>query len=93
MASKRDIKREIVNKSNLLIEDAFIEMMKGDDKEAAKMDELIDEIIDERYSLLSDVCNYPKNEKNKKIKAYFADIRKNLNTKSADYTKKIGLVK
>ena len=93
MANKRDIKKEIVDATNFLIEDAFIEMMEGDEKEAEKMDKIIDEVIDDRYTLLSEVCNYPRREKTPKIKAYFTELRKSLKTKSADYTKKIGLVK
>jgi oligoribonuclease NrnB/cAMP/cGMP phosphodiesterase (DHH superfamily) len=46
MASRRKFKKQIKNRTNLLIEDAFIESINGDAREAVKMDSIIDEVID-----------------------------------------------
>lgn len=92
MPSRRKLKKEIKKKTNLLIEDAFIESINGDAKEVEKMDKIVDEIIDERFELLSGVSNYPKNESRTKKKDHFKSIKENLEKKTADYSKKIGSV-
>lgn len=92
MASKRDLKKKIKSETDELIEDAFIESINGDQKEADKMDGLVDEIIDYRYDLLSRVSNYPKGDR-AKVKDHFNAIRTDLSTKNTDYNKKIGRVK
>lgn len=92
MPSKRDIKKKIKSETNELIEDAFIESINGDKKEASKMDGIIDEIIDYRYDLLSRVSNHPR-ENRAKVKEHFNAIRTDLSTKNADYSKKIGRIK
>ena len=91
MANKRDIKKEIKSYTDELIEDAFIESINGDEKEAKKMDEIIDEIIDYRYDLLSRVANSPKGNR-AKVKEHFRSIRNDLMTKGEEYRKKIGKV-
>lgn len=92
MASRRKFKKEIKSNTNLLIEDAFIESINGDEKEAAKMDGIIDEVIDDRIAMLQKVCVYPNKESRAKIKAHFNEIKSSLETKTAEYTKKIGSV-
>lgn len=92
MASRRKFKKEIKSKTNLLIEDAFIESINGDEKEAAKMDCIIDEVIDDRIAFLHEVCVYPNKESRVKIKTHFNEIKSSLETKTAEYTKKIGSV-
>lgn len=91
MASKRDIKKKIKSDTDELIEDAFIESINGDKKEAEKMDGIIDEIIDYRYDLLSRVSNHPR-ENRAKVKEHFNAIRTDLSAKNKDYKKKIGRV-
>jgi len=92
MASRRKFKKEIKEKTNLLIEDAFIESLNGDAKEAEKMDAIVDEVIDARIEMLNKVCAYPNRESRAKIKAHFNEIATTLEAKSAEYTKKIGRV-
>ena len=92
MASRREFKKVIKDKTNLLIEDAFIESVNGDAKEAQKMDEIIDQVIDDRIEMLNKVCAYPNRESRAKIKAHFNEIATNLEAKTAEYTKKIGRV-
>tara|TARA_B100001109_G_scaffold255520_1_gene258973 strand:+ start:3401 stop:3682 length:282 start_codon:yes stop_codon:yes gene_type:complete len=92
MPNRRDIKKEIKSATNLLIEDAFMESMEGDAKEAAKMDQLIDELIDERYAIINQVSAYPKKESRSKIKKHFSGIREDLEKLVDSYTKKIGRV-
>jgi hypothetical protein len=92
MASKRDIKKKIKSETDELIEDAFIESINGDKKEAGRMDGIIDEIIDYRYDLLGRVSNHPKGNR-AKVKDHFNAIRTDLSTKNTDYSKKIGRVK
>ena len=92
MASRRKFKKSIKDKTNLLIEDAFIESVNGDAKEAQKMDEIIDQVIDDRIEMLNQVCAYPNRESRAKIKAHFNEIETNLEAKTAAYTKKIGRV-
>jgi len=91
MASKRDIKKKIKSDTDELIEDAFIESINGDKKEAEKMDGIIDEIIDYRYDLLSRVSNPPR-ENRAKVKEHFNAIRTDLSAKNTDYKKKIGRI-
>jgi len=93
MANRRKLKKEIKKETNYLIEDAFIESIQGDEKEAKKMDGIIDNIIDDRFEMLSKVSNYPKGEKRGVIKKYFKDVRTTLAEKKKDYTSKIGTVK
>jgi len=92
MANRREIKKEIKRKTDLLIEDAFIESINGDKKEADKMDQLIDELIDERYAMLSKVSSYPRNGSRNEIKKHFSDLQKELDNKVTEYDKKIGHV-
>ena len=92
MPNRRDLKKKIKKDTDLLIEDAFIESINGDDKEAKKMDGVIDEIIDDRYDLINRVSNYPRENDRKKVREHFNAIRTDLDTKSTDYSKKIGRV-
>jgi|GEM_PF-1242855 hypothetical protein len=92
MASRRKFKKQIKNQTDLLIEDAFIESINGDAKEAIKMDSIIDEVIDERQIMLNQVCAYPNRESRANIKAHFNQMEKDLQSKAADYIKKIGRV-
>ena len=75
-----------------MIEDAFIEAINGDEKEAKKMDDIIDSIIDDRHEMLNKVSNYPLNESRAAIKEHFKAIKTNLGEKAAEYNKKIGIV-
>jgi hypothetical protein len=92
MASRRKFKKIIKGQTNMLIEDAFIESINGDKKEATKMDSIIDEVIDERHIMLNKVCAYPNRENRANVKAHFSQIAKELEQKTNDYTKKIGRV-
>ena len=92
MPSRRKLKKKIKRETDLIIEDAFIESINGDEKEVKKMDSTIDSIIDDRYEMLSRVSNYPKNEKKAKVTEHFNAIKTDLDTKVADYSKKIGRV-
>ena len=92
MASRRKFKKQIKEKTNLLIEDAFIEAINGDEKESNKMEGIIDNIIDDRHDMLSKVCNYPNNEKRAAIKDHFNSIKDTLASKTSDYKKKVGIV-
>ena len=92
MPSRRKIKKDIKNRTNLLIEDAFIESVNGDEKEGKKMDEIIDNIIDDRHQMLNKISDYPKRENRAKVKEHFNAIRTELDTKATDYAKKIGRI-
>jgi hypothetical protein len=92
MPSRRKFKKSIKSQTNLLIEDAFIESINGDEKEASKMDNLIDEVIDDRHEMLNKVSDYPNNGKRAEVKAHFNAIKENLDKKTNDYAKKIGRV-
>lgn len=92
MANKRDIKKEIKNKTNGLIEDAFYQTLDAAKKEADKMDEVIDDIIDKRFELIRQVNQYPRNESVAKVKAHFESVRKELKEKLDSFSKKIGKV-
>ena len=92
MPSRRKLKKKIKQETDLIIEDAFIESINGDEKEVKKMDSTIDSIIDDRYEMLGRVSNYPKNEKKAKVKEHFNAIKTDLDAKVADYSKKIGRV-
>lgn len=92
MASRRKFKKQIKEKTDLLIEDAYMESINGDSKEAEKMDSMIDDIIDDRIAMLNKVCAYPNRENRANVKAHFNDISKSLETKATDYNKKIGRV-
>ena len=85
MASRRKLKKAIKSETNLLIEDAFIESLNGDDK----MDKVIDELIDTRFEILSAVSNYPLND-SKATAKHFSDLKTKLNSSLKDYSKKIG---
>jgi len=85
--------KQVLRLRDLIIEDAFIESINGDEKEAKKMDTTIDAIIDDRYDMLSRVSNYPKNEKRAKVTEHFNAIKTDLDAKVSDYSKKIGRVK
>ena len=63
MASRRKFKKQIKLKTDILIEDAFIESINGDEK----MDKLIDEVIDDRIEILGKVCGYPNTAKRAEI--------------------------
>lgn len=88
MASRRKLKKKIKEQTNLLIEDAFIESLNGDEK----MDKVIDDLIDKRFDLLSKVSNYPLDKKGKEIKSHFNDLKKDLEKDITDFSKKIGSV-
>jgi hypothetical protein len=92
MANRREIKKEIKQKTNLLIEDAFIESINGGKKEAEKMDKIIDELIDARYEMISKVSTYPKNGSSSEIKKHFSALQSELSNKVEEYDKKIGHV-
>ena len=92
MANKRDLKKEIKNATDRLIEDAFYQTLDAAEKEVKKMDELIDKIVDDRFELINKVNQYPLNEKNAQIKSHFEGIKKELDKLVLDYTKKIGKV-
>ncbi len=92
MPSRRKIKKAIKAQTDLLIEDAFIEAINGDEKEGAKMDSIIDSIIDDRQEMLNHVSAYPTKEGRAKIKAHFSTLKKNLSDKTNEYSKKIGHV-
>lgn len=92
MPSRRKLKKKIKQETDLIIEDAFIESINGDEKEAKKMDSTIDEIIDDRYEMLGRISTYPKNENRAKVKEHFNAIKTDLSAKVADYSKKIGRV-
>lgn len=93
MASRRKFKKQIKDKTNLLIEDAFIEAINGDEKEADKMDSIIDKVVDDRHEMLNRVCDYPSNDNRSNIKQHFKAIREDLNKKVEEHQKKIGIVK
>ena len=93
MPSRRKLKKKIKQQTDLIIEDAFIESINGDEKEAKKMDTTIDSIIDDRYEMLSRVSNYPKSEKRAKVTEHFNAIKTDLDARVSDYSKKIGRVK
>ncbi|MAY83770.1 MAG: hypothetical protein CMP59_06505 [Flavobacteriales bacterium] len=92
MANKRDLKKEIKKATDSLIEDAFYQTLDAAEKEAKKMDDLIDKIVDERFDLINKINQYPLNEKADKVKAHFNDVKKELDKMVDDYTKKIGKV-
>jgi hypothetical protein len=92
MASRKELKKQLKKATDLLIEDAFIESINGDEKEVAKMDKVVDKIIDDRYDLLSKVSTYPNKESRAKIKEHFKGIKDELEAKVATYTKEIGRV-
>jgi len=92
MANKRDIKKEIKQSTNKLIEDAFYQTLDAADKEVKKMDELIDKIVEERFELIRKVNQYPINGEAKEIKSHFKEVREELRKLADDYTKKIGKV-
>ena len=92
MPSRKKLKKQIKANTDLIIEDAFIESINGDEKEAKKMDGIIDEIIDDRYEMLSRISNYPINEARAKVKEHFNALKKDLSAKVAEYSKKIGRV-
>ncbi|MFB1022348.1 MAG: hypothetical protein QMC40_06270 [Vicingaceae bacterium] len=92
MASRTKFKKQIKNRTNLLIEDAFIESINGDAREAVKMDSIIDEVIDERHVMLNKVCVYPNRESRANIKAHFNQIGAELQERASAYEKKIGRV-
>lgn len=92
MASRRKFKKQIKLKTDVLIEDAFIESINGDEKEGEKMDKIIDEVIDDRIEMLGKVCSYPNNGKRAEVKEHFRNIKTELETKASDYGKKIGRV-
>ena len=92
MVSRRKLKKAIKDKTNLLIEDAFIESVNGDSREVQKMDEIIDQVIDDRIEMLCKVSAYPNRQGRAKIKAHFNEIESNLESKTADFIKKIGRV-
>lgn len=92
MPSRRKLKKQIKAKTNLLIEDAFIESINGGEKEAEKMDTIIDNVIDERLDMLSKVSQYPNNGKRSEVKSHFSSVKKDLEEKSNEFSKKIGRV-
>ncbi len=89
MANKRDIKRDIKNATDLLIEDAILKSLNSDKKKVESIDKLIDEVIDIRYDLLSKVSNYPNKENRKAIKKHFSAIQESLSKAKTDYASKI----
>ncbi len=93
MASRRKLKKKIKSETNLLIEDAFIEAINGDQKEEKKMDGIIDSIIDDRQEMLNKVSAYPNNANRADIKGHFATLKADIQKKASDYSKKIGAVK
>lgn len=92
MPSRRKLKKHIKTQTNFLIEDAFIESINGDEKEGAKMDQIIDALIDDRIALLNKVSAYPNQGKRVEVKSHFNSLKKELSEKVSDYTKKIGRV-
>lgn len=87
MASRRKLKKAIKLQTNLLIDDAFVESINGDEK----VDQVIDELIDFRFDLLTDVSNYPLKDKKATAK-HFNEVKTKLNTSMGEYSKKIGRV-
>lgn len=93
MASRRKLKKKIKAETNLLIEDAFIEAINGDQKEESKMDDIIDSIIDERQEMLNKVSAYPINAARAEVKEHFDSLKTALQNKASEFGKKIGAVK
>lgn len=92
MASRRKLKKQIKAQTDELIEDAFIESINGDEKEAKKMDQIIDDLIDDRMETLNKVSAYPKRGEKSEIKTHFNALLKGLEAKLGEYSKKIGRV-
>ncbi|MBL4710151.1 MAG: hypothetical protein JKY48_17105 [Flavobacteriales bacterium] len=92
MASRRKFKKNIKAQTDVLIEDAFIESINGDEKEGNKMDQVIDAVIDDRIAMLNKVSNYPNKGTRAEVKAHFNAVKKDKEAKVSDYTKKIGRV-
>lgn len=69
-----------------------MESINGDAKEAEKMDQLIDEIVDYRFELLTKVSNYPIHGKRAQVKKHFNSIKEELKAQNKGYSKKIGHV-
>ncbi len=92
MANRRELKKEVKSSTNLLIEDAYLEAMEGDEKEKKKMNGIINDIVDARHDFLSRISSYPKSKDRTKVKDHFNAIRTELETKTADYSKQIGRI-
>lgn len=88
MINRRTLKKAIKMETDILIEDAFIEKFNGD----KKMDQVIDDLIDKRYDMISAVSNYPKNAKRAEVKSHFTNLKKDLNATIDEFAKKIGHV-
>ena len=56
------------------------------------MDGIIDAVIDDRIALLNKVSNYPNKGSRAEVKAHFSVVKEDLESKTGDYTKKIGRV-
>lgn len=92
MANKRDIKKQIKEATDRLIEDAYYQTLEADEKEVKKMESVIDELVEQRFDMLNRVSNYPQDANRAKVKEHFSGVLADLEKHTAEYSKKIGRV-
>jgi len=88
MPSRRKLKKSIKNNSNLIIEDAFIQMINGPNADEKKLNKIIDELIDARFDLISKVSQFPRGSR-KDNKAHFQTLKEEVEKKMQEFQKKI----
>jgi len=92
MPNKRELKKQIKEHTNRLIEDAYYQTLEADQKELKAMEAVIDEIVDRRFELINRVANYPLNKNRREVKEHFNSIQADLEKLNVEFSKKIGRV-
>ena len=92
MPNKRELKKQIKEHTNRLIEDAYYQTLEAEANEVKKMEAIIDEIVDKRFELINRVANYPLNKNRREVKEHFNTIQTDLEKLNIEFSKKIGRV-
>ena len=88
MASRRNLKKGIYKLTSSMISECYMLMLLFPDIKEEKVDNLIDEILDNCTQFVSRTNAYNGKNNPKVIKSYYASLRKELSEKTTDlYTK------
>lgn len=93
MASIKDLKKEVNYLTSEMVTEAYVRKMLFDDIKEADFTKVVTDAIEVRNDLISKI-NHPDGKDNpKKVKAYFKDIRKEMDTKFAGLVEAINQLK
>ena len=89
MASRRELKKNILNLIGDVIEEYYNALLEGDKKNAEKIEKLIDECVDLADELIAKVNSSYKLKTRAETKKHFASIKEKLGDSVLSFTEKL----